>query len=97
MARYRRRDSIETRLAEDLEVEGVRYTVDLIAKRATGVTGYRLTLAFLARDGSRTAFVDLEPAPGREEAKARAESLRSDPAALRGLLRGRSEEGAPEP
>lgn len=92
MARYRRRDAIELRVASGLEIDGTTYTVDVIAKRATGVPGYRMTAAFVAEDGSRTAFVDLGPAPGRDEAKAKAEQLSRDPASVRELLRAGSAE-----
>lgn len=92
MARYRRRDALEFRIATGLEIDGVPYTVDLSCKRATGVPGYRMTLAYVADDGSRTAFVELEPAQGREEARERAEALGGDPVALAEMLRSRAGE-----
>ena len=88
MARYRRKDQIEVPVAEGLEVDGSTYSVDLIAKRATGVDGYRCTLSFIAEEGGANAFVDLEPAPGRREARERGEELRDEHEKLRDLLRG---------
>lgn len=93
MARYRRRDALEERLAEALDVDGRTFTVDLIAKRATGVQGYRTTLAFLEREGAGSFFVDLEPAESKEEAGRRAEELAADPVRLRRLLEGELGEG----
>lgn len=86
MARYRRRDATETRLADSLEVDGRTFTVDLIAKRATGVEGYRMTLAFLEVSGPGSFFVDLEPADTRDEATRRAGELGADQGELRRLL-----------
>jgi hypothetical protein len=86
MARYRRGDQIERRVTDALEASGSRWSVDLIAKRATGVPGYRMTLAFLEVDGARSAFVELDPEPTREGAEARGAALASDSAQLRSLL-----------
>lgn len=97
MARYRRRDAIETRLSDRLEAEGRAFTADLIAKRATGVEGYRTTLAFLEIEDSTSLFVELEPANSRDEVQRRAESLREDVDRLRALLAKRlSSEGDAE-
>lgn len=93
MARYRKRDQIEVSVADGLEVDGERYSVDLIAKRATGVDGYRCTLSFVAEGGGENAFVDLEPASGRSEARRRGEGLREDPDRLRRLLREERADG----
>lgn len=87
MARYRRKDQIEVSVADDLEIDGRSYSVDLIAKRATGVEGFRCTLSFIAGGEGPNAFVDLEPAAGRREARERGEELRERPERLRELLR----------
>jgi hypothetical protein len=86
MARYRRRDSFESRVSEAVEAEGLTFTADLIAKHATGVAGYRVTLAFFELDGPRNAIVQLPAAASRAEVEARADSLRADPDALARLL-----------
>ncbi len=86
MARYRRRDSFESRVSDAVEVKGRTFTADLIAKHATGVAGYRVTLAFFELDGPHNAIVQLPPAISRAEVQARADSLRADPAALARLL-----------
>ena len=86
MARYRRRDAVEARLSDDVRAEGRTFSADLIAKRATGIEGYRMTVAFLEREGEGHFFVELEPAPTREEAQRRAEELQNDVHSLRELL-----------
>lgn len=86
MARYRRGDQIEERVSEDLRVDDSAYTVDLIAKKATGVDGYRLTLSYIAVDGTESHFVRLEPADSREAAKDRAKELAGNAERLRHLL-----------
>ena len=86
MARYRRRDALEIRLDDGVEAGGRTFIADLIAKRATGVRGYRMTLGFFEVAGTGTYFVDLEPAASREEAQARAETLRTEPVLLQRYL-----------
>lgn len=71
---------------DDLKVGGRRYTVELIAKKATGVEGYRMTLSYLETDGSDSAFVQLDPAATQDEVEARARELAEDPDRLRDLL-----------
>lgn len=90
MARYRRRDSFEIRVSDSVEAGGGVYTADLIAKHATGVAGYRVTLAFFELDGPHSVIVQLPSAASRAEVQARAESLRADPAALAALFAERS-------
>ena len=41
----------EHRLATRLDVGGTEYTVDLVARKATGVEGWKVTVVFLPRDG----------------------------------------------
>ncbi|MFW6193590.1 MAG: hypothetical protein ACOC83_08915 [Gemmatimonadota bacterium] len=86
MARYRRRDQQEYSVADRLEAGGRRYAVELIAKKATGVEGYRLTLSYLETDGPDSAFVQLDPADTRDEVEDRARELSADPDRLRRLL-----------
>lgn len=87
MARYRRKDRIEVPVAEGLEVDRSTCSVDLIARRATGVDGLRRPLQFIAEEGGSNALVDLDPAPGRREARERGEQLRGGPEKPRELLR----------
>lgn len=73
-------------MADDLEVGERRYEVELIAKKATGVEGYRLTLSYLETDGPDSAFVQLDPAATQQEVEDRARRLSEDPDHLRVLL-----------
>lgn len=86
MARYRRGDQIEQRLSDALEVGGSEFSVDLIAKKATGVEGYRMTLSYIATDGAESRFVRLEPADSRQAAEQRGDELADRPHRLRALL-----------
>ncbi len=86
MARYRRRDSIEAHLAEAIEAGGRSFSAELIAKRATGVSGYKMTLGFFELEGSGAYLVELDPAISREEVARRAEELQADPAELLRML-----------
>lgn len=87
MARYRRHDQVDLQIAEGLAVDGKAYEVDLIAKKATGVRGFRVTLAFIGPQGGDNAFVDLEPVGTRQEAEDLAADLQEKPDELRHLLR----------
>jgi hypothetical protein len=42
----------EHRLANRLDVDGAEYSVDLVARKATGVEGWKVTVVFLPRSGS---------------------------------------------
>ncbi len=86
MARYRKSDQIERRVADGLEAEGTTWTVDLTAKKATGVEGYRLTLSYLEVDGPGAEFVQVDPADDRPGVEERADALADDPDRLRELL-----------
>lgn len=50
---------IEHRLASDLEVEGRHYTVNLLARKGTGVQGFRVTVVYLPHDGGAPIERDL--------------------------------------
>lgn len=87
MARYRRSDQIEARVSDGLDALDTSWTVDLTAKKATGVEGYRLTLSYLEVDGSGAEFVQIDPADDRPEVEERADALAAEPDRLAELLR----------
>lgn len=91
MPRYRRGEQVTLHLHDALEIDGTSYEVDLIAKRATGVRGYRVTVAFIAEEGSRNVFAELDPVESREAAEEVAGELLEDREGLRRLHR---EQGA---
>ncbi|HEY8468608.1 MAG TPA: hypothetical protein VIL18_03145, partial [Longimicrobiales bacterium] len=57
----------EHRLMDRLEIDGRTYTVDLVARRATGVQGYRMTIVYLAHDGAEEREIPLPNASTNAE------------------------------
>jgi hypothetical protein len=49
----------EHRLANRLETDGAEYSVDLVARKATGVEGWRVTLVYLPRESGNEVKVEL--------------------------------------
>ena len=49
----------EHRLATRLEVDGVEYSVDLVARKATGVEGWKMTLVYMPRESGAEVKVEL--------------------------------------
>jgi hypothetical protein len=59
----------EHRLANRLEVDGTEYSVDLVARKATGVEGWKVTLIFLPRGEGPEIKVDLPNAASTAEVR----------------------------
>ena len=78
----------EHRLADRLEIDGRPYTVTLVARRGTGVQGYRVTLHFLPHDGSDETQIELPNLASTAELHPLARELEADPARLEALYRG---------
>jgi hypothetical protein len=57
------RSWIEHRLADTLEVDGSRYSVNLVARKGTGVQGFRVTLDYIPHEGGTGMEVELPNAP----------------------------------
>jgi hypothetical protein len=49
----------EQRLANRLECDGAEYSVDLVARKATGVEGWKMTIVYLPRGAAKEVKVDL--------------------------------------
>ncbi|HEX5871289.1 MAG TPA: hypothetical protein VFY65_12770 [Longimicrobium sp.] len=49
----------EHRLANRLECDGTEYSVDLVARKATGVEGWKVTLVYLPREDGQEVKMDL--------------------------------------
>ncbi|MBI4544360.1 MAG: hypothetical protein HY703_04110 [Gemmatimonadetes bacterium] len=77
----------EHRLAEALELDGRRYTVDLVGRRATGVQGYRMTVVFLPHDAGKEVGVELPNAATSADVHRAARELAADPGRLKAMLR----------
>jgi hypothetical protein len=52
----------EHRIADAVALDGVEYTVQLVARRGTGFQGYRVTLHFIPHDSGDEVQVELDNA-----------------------------------
>jgi hypothetical protein len=59
----------EHRLANRLEVDGAEYSVDLVARKATGVEGWKVTVVFLPRESGGEVKVELPNAASTAEVR----------------------------
>jgi hypothetical protein len=78
---------IEHRLDADLEVEDRHYTVNLLARKGTGVQGFRVTVVFLPHDGSAMVERDLPNAASTADVHRITRDLSGDTARLAALYR----------
>lgn len=76
----------EHRLADRLEAHGRLYSVDLVARKATGVEGWRVTVVFLPREAGPEIVVELPNAASTAEVRRRVEELTGAEARLRAML-----------
>ena len=77
----------EHRLADRLECGGGTFSVDLVARKATGVEGWRMTVVFLPReDGAREVKVELPNAASTADVRRKVTELEGNAEALRGLF-----------
>ena len=59
----------EHRLANRLACNGTEYSVDLVARKATGVEGWKMTLVYLPRGEGTEIKVDLPNAASTAEVR----------------------------
>jgi hypothetical protein len=79
----------EHRLAPRLEVDGGEYSVDLVARKATGVEGWKVTVVFLPRtEGAQEVNADLPNAASTAEVRRLVTELEGNEARLREIFRG---------
>jgi hypothetical protein len=79
---------IEHRLDSDLDVDGTHYTVNLLARKGTGVQGFRVTLVYLAHEGGATLERDLPNAASTADVHRATRELAGDRQRLAALARG---------
>jgi hypothetical protein len=79
---------IEHRLDSDLEVDGRHYTANLLARKGTGVQGFRVTVVYLPHDGGESVERDLPNAANTAEVHAVTRELSADRERLAALVRG---------
>jgi hypothetical protein len=77
----------EHRLANRLEVDGAEYSVDLVARKATGVEGWKVTLVYLPRDAGAEVKVELPNAPSTADVRRLVRELEGADDALRERFR----------
>lgn len=77
---------IEQRLADDLTLAGAHYTVNLLARKGTGVQGFRVTVLFIPHVGGADVEVDLPNAGTTAEVHRLARELAGDVERLVGLF-----------
>ena len=88
MSKFARgRSWIEHRLADSLDIDGIEYRVDLVARRGTGVQGFRVTVVYLPRqDGGAEREVESAPAGSIADVHRRARELEGNETVLRELF-----------
>ncbi|HEX7241217.1 MAG TPA: hypothetical protein VF263_13165 [Longimicrobiaceae bacterium] len=78
----------EHRLANRLECDGTEYSVDLVARKATGVEGWRVTVVFLPRESGEEVAAELPNAGSTAEVRRLVTELEGAEERLRELCRG---------
>jgi hypothetical protein len=79
---------IEHRLDSDLDVDGRHFTVNLLARKGTGVQGFRVTVVYLPHDGGDAIERDLPNAASTADVHRLNRELSSDTSQLAALVRG---------
>lgn len=79
---------IENRLAADLELDGTHYTVNLLARKGTGVQGYRVSVVFLPHEGGADVEAQLPNAASTADVHRLTRELEEHPQKLVALFRG---------
>jgi hypothetical protein len=77
----------EHRLADQLELDGHAYTVQLVARRGTGVQGYRVTVHFIPHDAGAEVQAELPNAASTADVHRLARDYESDLPRLEALYR----------
>ena len=78
----------EHRLSNRVECEGVEYSVDLVARKATGVEGWKMTLVYLPRAEGTEIKVELPNAASTADVRRIVRELEGAEGRLRALCGG---------
>jgi hypothetical protein len=78
----------EHRLADRLECGGAEYSVDLVARKATGVEGWKMTLVYLPRHDGSEVKVELPNAASTADVRRTVRELGGADERLRELFAG---------
>ena len=78
---------IENRLSSDMELDGAHWIVNLLARKGTGVQGYRVSLVFVPHEGSGDVEVQLPNAASTADVHRVTRELQQDPDRVLALFR----------
>jgi hypothetical protein len=78
---------IDQRLADRLEIDGVAYTVELVARRSTGAPGFRMSIVYMPRGDGAEVQVEQPRAASTADVHRAARELSGDTARLEALFR----------
>ncbi len=91
----RPRSWVEHRLADELEIDGVPYVVELVARKGTGSAGYRVTVVYMPlRPGVGEVEAALPPATTTTDIHQQVRELTGNTERLLQLFRGAAGGGA---
>lgn len=76
----------EHRLVNRLDCGGEEYSVDLVARKATGVEGWKVTVVFLPREEGAEVKADLPNAASTAEVRQLVRELEGADERLRGIF-----------
>lgn len=82
----------EHRLANRLTLDGGEYSVDLVARKATGVEGWKMTLVYMPREAGAESKVDLPNAHSTADVRRTVRELEGAEDRLRELFSQRTQE-----
>ena len=82
---------IEHRLADTLEVGGRAHTVNLVARKGTGFSGFRVTVVYIPHDGGADVEAELPNAATTADVHRASRELSEDRAKLTELYRAAAE------
>lgn len=77
----------EHRLSNRMEIDGAEYSVDLVARKATGVEGWKVTLVYLPRESGDEVKSELPNAASTAEVRRLVKELEGAEERLRELFR----------
>jgi len=77
----------EHRLADRLTVDGMDYTVQLVARRGTGVQGYRVTVDYISHAEGESRNIELPNLSSTADIHKLVRELETDPPRLEQLFR----------
>lgn len=78
---------IEHRLADDITLEGRHYTANLLARKGTGVQGFRVSVVFIDHEGGADLETALPNAASTAEVHGVTRELQGDGERLVAMLR----------